>query len=310
VSIGNFDGVHLGHQDILRTARQVRPNVPLSVMTFEPHPAAILHPQKTPGVLSPLPMKMRLLEQLGVDQLIIITDCIKLLNLSPQEFVDEILVRTLAPLAVVEGLNFNFGYGRSGNIETLKALGKERGFEVCEVPYRQIHLDPDRRSVICSSSLIRRLLEQGEVHHAAAALGKPYRLAGKTVPGRGIGRQLGFPTANIQPENQTLPMEGVYAGFVMAGRTLEEVYIGDVRRPAAISIGRAKTFMTDHPVLIEAHILESNVEDLRGKYLAMDFIEVIRRQQRFENRQFLIEQIGKDCKKVLEILDKAVDNKK
>jgi riboflavin kinase/FMN adenylyltransferase len=305
VSIGNFDGVHLGHQDILRTARQVRPNVPLSVMTFEPHPAAILQPQKAPGVLSPLPMKTWLLEQLGVEQLIVITDCIKLLNLSPKEFVDEFLVETLAPSAVVEGPNFNFGYGRSGGIETLKTLGKERGFEVCEVPYRHIHLDPDRRSVICSSSLIRRLLEQGEVHHAAAAMGRPYRLIGKTIPGRGIGRQLGFPTANIQPENQILPTEGVYAGFVVTGRTLEEVCGRGVRRPAAISIGRAKTFMTDHPMLIEAHILEPNVEDLHGKYLAMDFIECIRRQQRFENRQFLIEQIDKDCKKVLEILDKA-----
>jgi riboflavin kinase/FMN adenylyltransferase len=302
VSIGNFDGVHLGHQDIVRAARQVRPGVPLSVMTFEPHPAAILHPQKAPGVLSPLPMKIRLLEQFGVDQMIVVTDSIKLLNRSPKEFVDEFLVKTLAPSAVIEGPNFNFGYGRSGTIETLKTLGKERGFDVCEVPSRQIHLDPDRRSVRCSSSLIRQLLEQGEVCHAAAALGRPYRLVGKTVPGRGLGRQLGFPTANIEPEKQIIPSEGVYAGFVAAGDTLEEICVGGIRRPAAFSLGRAKTFLTDHPMLIEAHILDSGVEDLRGKYLAMDFVERIRGQQRFEGKDELICQIDRDCKKILEIL--------
>ena len=308
VSIGNFDGVHLGHQEILRTARQVHPNALLSVMTFEPHPAAILHPEKMAKVLSPLQMKIQLLEQFGVEQLIVITDSIKLLNLSPKEFVDEFLVRTLAPSAVVEGQSFSFGYGRSGTIETLRTLGKERGFSVYEAPYRQIHLDQDRRSVICSSSLVRGLLEKGEVNHATTALGRPYRLIGKTIPGRGIGRQLGFPTANIQPEKQIIPSEGVYAGYVVVGRTFEEVCVGGAGKPAALSLGRAKTFLTDHPMLIEAHILEPSVEDLGGKYLAMDFIERIRGQQRFETRRALIEQIDKDCKKTLEILDKTVDN--
>jgi riboflavin kinase / FMN adenylyltransferase len=250
-----------------------------------------------------------LLEQLGVDQLIVITDSIRLLNLSPREFVDEFLVKTLAPSAVVEGPNFNFGYGRSGTLETLKALGKERGFEVSEVPYRQIRLETDRRSVMCSSSLIRQLLEQGEVCHAAAAMGRPYRLVGKTVPGRGIGRQLGFPTANIGPEKQIIPSEGVYAGYAVTGRSLDSVCVGGVRRPAVFSLGRAKTFLTDHPMLIEAHILESDVEDLRGQYLAMDFIERVRGQQRFETPETLVEQIRRDCKKTLEILEQARDNK-
>lgn len=305
VSIGNFDGVHLGHQEILRMARENYPDARLSVMTFEPHPAAILHPQKAMGVLSPLPMKMRLLEQLGVEQLIIITDSVKLLNLSPNDFVQEFLVGTLSPSAVVEGPNFTFGYGRSGTLETLKMLGKERGFDVCEVPYLQIHLGWERRSAICSSSLIRGLLEKGQVSDAAAALGRPYRLVGKTVTGRGIGRQLGFPTANIQPEKQIIPSEGVYAGHVIVGQTPEDVCVGGDSRPAVFSLGRAKTFVTDHPILIEAHILEPDVENLYGKYLAMDFVEYIRSQQRFDTRQMLIEQIAKDCKKTLDILGKA-----
>jgi riboflavin kinase / FMN adenylyltransferase len=305
VSIGNFDGVHLGHQGILLAAREKYPHIPLSVMTFEPHPAALLHPEKAIGVLSPLPMKRRLLEQFGVEQLIIITDSIKLLNLSPKDFVHEFLVRTLSPSAVVEGPNFNFGYGRSGTLETLREFGGKIGFDVCEVPYRQIHLSQDRRSAICSSSLIRGLLEEGQVHDAAAALGRPYRLVGKTVTGRGIGRQLGFPTANIVPEKQIIPSEGVYAGHVIVGQTPEDVCVGGVCRPAVFSLGRAKTFLTDHPMLIEAHILEPHVEDLYGKYLGMDFVERIRGQQRFDTRQMLIEQIKKDCKKTLDILGKT-----
>lgn len=308
VSIGNFDGVHLGHQGIVRTARQQFPGELLSVMTFEPHPAAILHPEKAIGVLSPLPMKIKLLEQLGVEQLIIITDSIKLLNLSPKDFIGEFLVKTLSPKAIVEGPNFTFGYGRSGTLESLRVFGRQIGFEVCEVPYQQIHLDEDRRSAVCSSTLIRRLLEEGQVRQAALAMGRPYRLVGKTIAGRGIGRQLGFPTANIQPEKQIVPSEGVYAGNVIVGQTLVEVCAGGVRRPAVFSIGRAKTFVTDHPMLIEAHILEPNVEDLYGKYLAMDFVEHIRNQQRYDSRQALIEQIQKDCKKTLDILVKTTDN--
>jgi riboflavin kinase/FMN adenylyltransferase len=305
VSIGNFDGVHLGHQEILRTAREKYPDAGLSVMTFEPHPAVILHPEKAVGVLSPLPMKIRLLEQFGVEQLIVITDSFKLLNLSPKDFVHDFLVRTLSPLAVVEGPNFTFGYGRSGTLENLRDFGRQLGFEVCDVPYRQIHLDSDRRLAVCSSSMIRRFLEEGQVRDAAAVLGRPYRLVGKIVTGRGIGRQLGFPTANIQPEKQIIPSEGVYAGHVIVGKTLEDVCVGGNRRPAVFSLGRAKTFMTDHPMLIEAHILEPNVEDLYGSYLGMDFIEHIRGQQRFVSKQMLIEQIDKDCKKTLDILAKA-----
>ncbi len=302
VSIGNFDGVHLGHQDIIRQARAACSSGPLSVMTFEPHPVAILYPDRAPRVLSPLAMKTKLLEGAGVDQLIVITDSLRLLNLSPKDFIDDFLIKTLSPKVVVEGPNFNFGYGRSGTMDTLRMMGEQRGFDVIEVPYRQVHLDADRRSVVCSSSLIRRLLEQGEVDHAATAMDRPYRLIGKTIPGRGVGRQLGFPTANIHPEQQVIPSEGVYAGYVIVGDSLKSVCIGGARRPAAFSLGRAKTFLSDYPLLIEAHILEDNVENLYGKYLAMEFIGRVRGQQRFENKEALIVQIHRDCKKVKDIL--------
>jgi riboflavin kinase/FMN adenylyltransferase len=304
LTIGNFDGVHRGHQAILKSARQTAEQlrVSLTVMTFDPHPATVLHPDRAPGVLTPLPLKAHLLESFKVDTLIVIQDSLKLLNLSPKEFVDTFLMAHLAPKALVEGPNFTFGYGRSGTIETLRKLGEQRDFDVIEVPFTQIQLSGHSRLLNCSSSLVRDYLDKGQVFNAGEILSRPYRLLGKTIPGRGIGKTLGFPTANLGPSGQIIPSEGVYAGRVLVADTLEQVCRGPAERPAALSIGRAKTFVTDHPLLLEAHLLESEVEDLTGKYMAMDFIQWIRGQQRFESRQALIDQIGRDCQKAREIL--------
>jgi len=305
LTIGNFDGVHLGHQEIIKAAKAASTELAASgvaVMTFDPHPVAILHPEKAPAVLTPLELKKHLLESCGVDCLIVLKDSYELLNLSPEDFVDEFLNKTVRPAVVVEGSNFNFGYGRSGNIQTLKDLSADRGFEVIEVAAKKLSLPDDRRSVICSSSLIRNLLETGRVESAAAVMDRPYRLIGRVVPGRGKGKKLGFPTANIEPHDQIIPDEGVYAGFVETGERLEDICIGGVPRPAALSIGRAKTFVTEHPLLIEAHILQDNVEDLSGKYMAMDFVKRIRGQRRFETQEALKEQIAKDCEQARAVL--------
>lgn len=304
LTIGNFDGVHRGHQAILKAARQAadRLGVPLTVMTFDPHPATILHPDRAPGVLTPLPLKAHLLQAFRVDTLVVIQDSLKLLNLSPKEFVDTFLMTRLAPKAVIEGPNFTFGYGRSGTLQTLRELAAQRGFDVLEVPFTQINLHNDRRTVACSSSLIRDLLDKGQAAQAAEILTRPYRLLGKTIPGRGIGKTLGFPTANLNPSGQIIPSEGVYAGRVLVADTYEQICRGSACRPAAFSIGRAKTFVTDHPLLLEAHLLEDKVEDLGGKFMAMDFIRWIRGQQRFDSRQALIEQIRQDCRTAGDIL--------
>ncbi len=296
LTIGNFDGVHRGHQAILSTARQTASerNVPLAVMTFDPHPVAVLHPEHAPGVLTPLKMKAMLLESISIDTLIVIKDSLKLLNLSPEDFVDKFLMENLAPSAVVEGPDFNFGYGRSGNVETLRQLGADRNFEVIEVPFVQQTHHAANSVTRCSSSQIRHLLEHQEVRLAGEMLGRPYRLVGRTTPGRGIGRILGFPTANILPESQIIPNEGVYAGYAVVGDCLADVVFGGLRRPAAISIGRAKTFKTDHPLLLEAHLLENKVEDLSGKWLGLDFMQFIRCQQRFETKESLKQQIALD----------------
>ena len=304
LTIGNFDGVHRGHQTIITTARQIARDkqTQLAVMTFDPHPAVLLNPDRVPGILTPLGMKALLLESLSADVFIVIKDSLKLLNLSPEDFVDQFLMENLSPSVMVEGPDFNFGYGRSGNIETLRQFGKTRNFEVVEVPFVDIFPDSESETEKCSSSSIRRLLQEGRPRPAAQILGRPFRLVGRTIPGRGVGTKIGFPTANIEPTEQVIPAEGVYAGYVVVGDCLEDVVFGGLRRPAAISIGRAKTFLSDHPLLLEAHLLEDNVEDLRGKWLGLDFMRFVRHQQRFESKDILKTQIQKDCDKALNYL--------
>lgn len=305
LTIGNFDGVHIGHREIINTARHLADErqTELVLMTFEPHPAAILHPEKAPGVLTPLVSKEHLLANCGVDCLIVLKSSYEILNLSPEDFVDEFMVKGIRPGAVVEGRDFNFGYGRSGDIETLKKLGAKFGFETVIVEGKEITL-ADKRCVRVSSSLIRHLLHKGRVADAAKTLGRHYRLSGQTIRGRGKGEKLGFPTANIDPVNQIIPAEGVYAGFVKIADTEEQLWQSRDKISAAFSIGRAKTFISEHPLMVEAHILHQDTGDLYGKWLEMDFVEFLRHQQKFGSAEQLSEQITKDCQYAKEILAK------
>jgi riboflavin kinase / FMN adenylyltransferase len=303
LTIGNFDGLHLGHRQILNSAKATASRYGasgLALMTFHPHPAAILHPQRAPRILTPLVLKQKLLVEAGVDFLIVIKDEYQLLTLSPGDFIDKFVQRYIRPAAIVEGSNFNFGYGRSGNVETLKQLADEHNFGV--VIAESVRIKIESENVVCSSSRIRDLLDRGQVGHAASMLGRNYKLIGKTVPGRGVGRRLGFPTANIEPLEQVIPAEGVYAGFVQVGQELEDVCQHEVGLPAAFSIGRAKTFVTDHPMLIEAHLLDTVPSDLAGKWLAMDFVKRIRGQIRFDSEEKLKARIADDCRQAKKIL--------
>ena len=303
LTIGNFDGVHLGHREILAAAGQIAQEraVELVAMTFEPHPVAILHPDRAPGVLTPLPLKMHLLEKCGVDVLILLEDNRQLLNLSPEDFVNRFIVDNIQPSVVVEGHDFNFGRHRAGNIDTLRELGSEKGFEVCVIGPKEIKLSTGQ-TVRVSSTLIRYMLESGHVADAAAALGRPYRLVEKIIPGRGIGKKLGFPTLNMKRPTQVIPAEGVYAGFVKIGETVEEVLVCGEKIPAVYSIGQARTYGEEFLLLIEAHLLIENVGDLVGKYMAMDFVQRIRSQHKFKTPEELSAQIAKDSQKAKQIL--------
>ena len=303
LSIGNFDGVHIGHQEVLAVGRRIAAQkaTELAVLTFEPHPVAILHPEKAPGMLTPLELKKHLLAQCGVDFLIVLKDSAELLGLSAAGFVEQFLVKDIGPSVVVEGEDFNFGVGRTGSVHTLYNLGNEKGFEVSIVESKEIKLSIGQ-SVRISSTIIRNLLEAGKVADAGVALGRAYRLIGRVVPGSGKGKQLGFPTANIALGRQIIPAEGVYAGFAAIGDSEEEACGAEEKIPAAISIGRAETLGGGRPLLIEAHLLIDKVADLTDKWLAIDFIERIRSQQRFGTEKDLAAQIARDCEKAKEIL--------
>ena len=303
LTIGNFDGVHLGHQEILAAAKRIAQEraAELVAMTFEPHPVAILHPDRAPGMLTPLEFKTHLLAECGVDALIVLEDNRWLLNLSPGNFASRFIVDNMQPGVVVEGDDFNFGLHRAGNIDTLRELGSQRGFEVCVIGPKEIKLSTGQ-TVRVSSTLIRYMLESGHVADAAAALGRPYRLIEKIIPGRGIGKKLGFPTLNMKKPTQVIPAEGVYAGFVKIGQTIENVLASEEKITAVYSIGQARTYGEEFPLLIEAHLLIENVGDLIGKYMAMDFVERIRSQHKFKTSEELSAQIAKDCQKAKELL--------
>ncbi len=296
LTIGNFDGVHRGHQEILAAAGAAAKErgTELVAMTFEPHPVAILHPERAPGVLTPLELKASLLAECGVGSLVVLHSGGDLLSLSPEGFVRRFLVENVRPSLVVEGGDFNFGAAREGNIETLRKLGAENGFDVSVIEPKEIRL-PTGQSVRVSSTLIRYMLESGHVADARQALGRPYRLVGEIIAGRGVGRKLGFPTLNMKKPRQVIPAEGVYAGFVRIGSGAADVLSGSEAIPAAYSIGQARTYGDDFPLLIEAHLLNETVGAAAGKFMAMDFIERIRSQHKFATPEDLSRQIAKDC---------------
>jgi riboflavin kinase / FMN adenylyltransferase len=305
LSIGNFDGFHKGHRQIISTAMQKAKQLgcKMAVITFRPHPASILRPERAPELIDTFELKCKNLTDFGVDAVVAIEDSYALLNMSPEKFVDDFLTKSITPLAIVEGDNFHFGYGRSGNVRTLERLGESRGFEVICVDLCKLAFKDGLQRV--SSTLVRDFLDTGRVEDASLAMGRDFRLIGKVVSGRGIGRSLGYPTANIEPLRQIIPAEGVYAGRVTIGATAEDACRGNDNIPAVYSIGRAKTFVGDTPMLIEAHLLDGSrdvKEGIYGRWLGLDFSAWIRSQRRFRDTDELRGQISKDCLKAKEIL--------
>jgi riboflavin kinase/FMN adenylyltransferase len=303
LTIGNFDGVHLGHQQIIQTAYVLarQKNTPLAAMTFEPHPVAVLHPEKAPGVLTPLPLKIQLISRYGVDYLIVLRDSASLLRLSPADFVDRFLLRDVRPVAIVEGDDFHFGAQRAGGVETLTQMAKKNDFEVILVAPKFARLSTEQ-SIRVSSTTIRYMLQSGHVSDAAVLLGRHYRLIGPVIPGKGRGKKLGFPTLNMQAPSQIIPQDGVYAGYVRLCQTEDDVCLFDGGLPAVFSIGQARTFGDEHPLLIEAHLLDPKADNSAGQWMAMDFVELIRPQHKFKTPQDLAAQIAKDCISAKQVL--------
>ncbi len=310
LTIGNFDGVHVGHQEIFHTARRIARDrgTEMVVMTFEPHPVAILYPQNAPGVLTPLSLKLRLLDDYTDNCIIVLEDNKDLLSLSPEAFIDEFLMATIRPSVLVEGDDFHFGAARAGDVRTLTDFGRAKGFEVVVVPARQIELATGQHLRV-SSTIIRYMLEAGHVVEAAAALSRAYRLIGPVVSGWGRGRKLGFPTLNMSKPNQIIPGEGVYVGLVETAPTEQDLLREHRRIPAVFSIGQARTFGDEHPLLIEAHLLIPDVGDMTGRWMAMDFIQRLRSQHKFGSPEELVAQIAEDCRQAKAILADSYDRR-
>ncbi len=284
LTIGNFDGVHVGHRSILRRASQLAREVggPLVVMTFEPHPVAILRPDRKPATLTPRREKLAQLENAGADAVVIAEVDHEFLAMTAEAFVRDIVAGLFRPRWVVEGPTFNYGRDRQGNNDALRAAGREYGFEVCVVEPSQIETGPGRREMV-SSSLVRRAVAAGDVELAARALGRPYALVGNVIEGRRRGRQLGFPTANLDVGGQLVPADGVYAG---SARVAGAEYI------AAVSIGCAPTFeATDR--LVEAYLLDFD-GDIYGEWARVEVRTRIRGQETYTSVEELCRQIERD----------------
>ncbi|MBX3396016.1 MAG: bifunctional riboflavin kinase/FAD synthetase [Phycisphaerae bacterium] len=290
LAVGNFDGVHLGHQRILRTARALAhvSSAAVIAMTFEPHPVELLRPEQAPRRLSPWHEKARQLAAAGADAVVRLETDWPLLSLEAEEFVREILIKQIHPSYIVEGPDFGFGRGRKGNVETLRQLSPRGGFQVHVVEPFQIHIDGDDTPCLVSSTLIRKLLCAGDIPRATACLGRPYTLIGTIIRGAGEGKSLGFPTINIDFGEQLVPREGVYAG------TAE---IDGHGKPAAISIGYRPTLGGGGTLAVEAFILD-DARDTYGRTARLDLTAFIREQRRFESREALSAQIARDVAEV------------
>ena len=305
LTIGNFDGVHLGHREILARARGIAEarQTELVVLTFEPHPVAVLYPDRAPGVLTPLVPKRRLLHPYAGDRILVLEDNRELLSLSARAFVAEFLAERIRPSVIVEGDDFNFGKNRQGNIATLTALGEDYGFEVVVVDAKYIHLSTGQR-IRVSSTMIRTMLESGHVADAAQALGRPYRLTGQIASGRGKGRELGFPTLNMPKPDQIIPAEGVYAGYVRLPDSTEVLTGEGDALPAVFTIGQAATFGDQFPLSIEAHVLDRSLTDVAAAHMTLDFVTHLRSQHKFPSAEDLVRQIELDCREAMRVLTK------
>jgi riboflavin kinase/FMN adenylyltransferase len=272
VAVGTFDGVHLGHRQVIEGSD--------SVLTFDPHPVSVVAPQHTPKLLTTLERKAELIASLGVGELIVIPFDADFAKRTADEFVDQVLVGALGATRVAIGENFRFGHKAQGDPRLLAADGR---FDTVVHPLLEV------AGEVVSSSHIRGLLLAGEVSEANRMLGSPFELSGEVAHGDERGRALGFPTANLIPDEALVcPGHGVYACLADG-------------KPAAVSIGVRPTFKTGRGELIEAYILDFD-GDIYGENLRLEFLERLRGERRFETPEALVEQMHRDVERTREIV--------
>jgi riboflavin kinase / FMN adenylyltransferase len=282
LTIGNFDGVHRGHREMLRRLRAAAEarGLPAAVMTFEPHPREFFAPDQAPVRLTGLRDKLRLIAQCGVDQVYVCRFDYRLAQMPAEEFITRVLVRGLAVRWLLVGDDFRFGARRAGDRAMLGAAARSGGFEVDSLDSFLVD------DVRVSSTAVREALATGQLELATALLGAPYAISGRVVHGRKLGRELGFPTANVSVPRARLPLAGIFAVRVhgLAAGTL----------PGVASLGVNPTVKVDGRTSLEVHLFDF-ARDIYGERVQVDFLHKLRDEAKYDGLPALIEQIGIDC---------------
>jgi riboflavin kinase/FMN adenylyltransferase len=291
VVIGNFDGVHRGHVELLRAARAAEPGSRLVAVTFWPHPMSVVRPDQVPPLLTSLSRRKELLRAAGVDEVVVVEFTPEVASWSPAQFVDTVL-RPLRPVRIVVGENFRFGFRAAGDVTTLAELGAGE-FKVQALPLVTDGTTPD------SSTLIRHAVAEGDFGRVRELSDHPFRFSGLVIRGDQRGRQLGFPTANIPVEpGMAVPADGVYAGWVT------RLDRPSPRWPAAISVGTNPTF-DGVERRVEAYVLDRDDLELYGVEIAIDFYSRLRGQVKYSGLEPLIKQMHADVEQARHVLHAA-----
>jgi len=302
VTLGNFDGVHRGHREVLTRVVQEaaeRGATPVAV-TFEPHPIAVLYPERAPAAVMSLGQRLDALASVGLGATLVLEFTPEFAKQTPEEFVRRTFVEALGAVAVVVGKDTRFGVRNSGDVDTLRELGETHGFDVLALE----DIGEGSTTTRWSSTQLRAELLEGTVAHAAQILGRPHQVTGTVVHGDHRGRELGYPTANLSQDHEGLvPADGVYAGWLLR----LDVAPDDPDRslPAAISVGTNPTF-DGHQRRVEAYVLDRTDLDLYGERVVVEFVDRLRPTLRFDSIDALVEQMAQDVARCREILSANV----
>ncbi|MGA8987506.1 bifunctional riboflavin kinase/FAD synthetase [Aeromicrobium sp.] len=288
VTVGNFDGVHRGHQHVLARTREIAGDLPVIAVTFEPHPLAVVAPDHAPARLTTIDRRVELLRAAGADEVRVLDFTPEMAAWTPQEFVDRVLVEQLRAAVVAVGDNFRFGRRAQGDTTFLREAGERAGFTVDGLAL-------DGGTEPYSSSLVRELVAAGQLREAADVLGRPHEVSGTVVKGDQRGRGLGFPTANVPVDGScAVPPDGVYAGWIVRS--------GGERLPAAISVGTNPTFAGVQR-RVESYVLDRTDLELYGEAIRIELVERLRGMVTYDDTDPLVAQMHQDVEHTRRVLE-------
>lgn len=290
LTIGTFDGVHSGHSVILNHVRDHAKSIggESVLITFEPHPRKLIFPDQQIDIITPLDKKLELITAAGIDHVVVVPFTKEFASLSAREYVSGFLVGQFKPAAIVIGYDHHFGHDRKGNIDLLRELQDDYGFDVVEIPAQLI------KDAAVSSTKVRKAIKEGNIEGVSSMLGRNYTLSGKVTQGAQLGRTIGYPTANIVPNHteQIIPENGVYAVKVN--------YKGDIY-DAMLNIGYRPTVSDEHTLHVEVHIFDFS-KNIYNDQLELEFVARLRDEQKFDSVVALKEQLGKDAEAAKKVL--------